>query len=268
MSRGRIAIFGCGWLGKPLAEALVADSWEVRGSTRASDLPAGVQPYHFDLRADSSPGIFGDFFAADIAIIAFPPGRSPDVETRLPAQVAVLAAAIAESATRHVIFTSSTSVYPSCNQRVDETCTLPPDKASGRALLAAESALRSSPGFDCSIVRLAGLIGPGRCPGNFLAGKTDVRGGDCPVNLIHQADVIGIVREVIAQNAWDKLFNAVADEHPARREYYTEAAHALGLQPPRFCDATTDWKIIDNGRLKSTLDFRFRFPNPATCLYA
>jgi nucleoside-diphosphate-sugar epimerase len=268
LSRGRISILGCGWLGIPLAEALVADSWSVRGSTRSSPLPPGIEPYHFDLRAGSSPEIFGDFFAADIAIIAFPPGRSPDVETRLPAQVAILAAAIAKSAIRHVIFASSTSVYPSCNQRIDESCNLPPDKASGRALIVAESALRSSPHFDCTVLRLAGLIGPGRCPGTFLAGKKDVCGGDCPVNLIHQADVIGIIREVIAQDAWGKLFNAVADEHPARREYYTEAARALGLSPPCFCESTTDWKIIDNGRLKTELDFRFRFPNPTTCLRA
>jgi nucleoside-diphosphate-sugar epimerase len=266
LSRGRIAIFGCGWLGKPLSTALLADGWSVGGSTRSSELPAGVQPFHIDLRANSSPEVFGDLFAADIAIIAFPPGRTPDVETRLPAQIASLADAIAESATRHVIFCSSTSVYPSCNQHIDESCELSPDKPSGRALLAAESALRSAHSFDCTVLRLAGLIGPGRCPGTFLAGKTDVRGGDCPVNLIHQADVIDIVRTVIAQNAWGQLLNCVADAHPLRRDYYTEAAHALGLKPPDFCESPGAWKIIDNSRLKSELNYRFRFPNPAACL--
>lgn len=266
MSRGRIAIFGCGWLGKPLATALVADDWNVRASTRSSEIPPGVLPFHIDLRTDSSPADFGDLFAADIAIIAFPPGRTPDVETRLPAQVAILAAAIAESAIRKVIFCSSTSVYPSCNQHIDESCELPPDKPSGRALLAAESALRTSQPFDCTVLRLAGLIGPGRCPGTFLAGKNDVRGGDCPVNLIHQADVIDIVRSVIARDAWGQLFNCVADTHPLRRDYYTQAAHALGLKPPNFCDEPSPWKIIDNQRLKTQLDYQFRFPDPTACL--
>lgn len=268
MSRGRIAIFGCGWLGKPLAQALLADDWQVRGSTRSHTLPEQVSPYHIDLQADSNPAIFGDFFDVDIAILAFPPGRGPDVETRLPAQAQILAAALAESACRTVIFTSSTSVYPGCNARIDESYRGTPDKASGRALLAAEGILRSSPEFSCTVLRLGGLIGPGRCPGTFLAGKRNVRGGDCPVNLIHQADVIDIVRAVIAQGAWGQLFNAVADEHPLRREYYTEAARELGLPPPSFCESATDWKIIDNARLKSELGYRFRYPNPATCLRA
>ena len=39
-------------------------------------------------------------------------------------------------------------------------------------------------------VRFAGLIGPARPPGRFLAGRTDLAGGERPVNLVQQIDCL------------------------------------------------------------------------------
>src|SRR6218665_2853154 len=75
-----ISILGCGWLGKPLGQALSQTGWHVRGSTtREENMEAiramGIHPYLLKL----DPVIEGDgreeFFQVDILVISIPPKR-------------------------------------------------------------------------------------------------------------------------------------------------------------------------------------------------
>lgn len=43
MKNKQIAIMGCGWLGAPLAEKLLAEGWEVYGSSRSLANLEGLQ---------------------------------------------------------------------------------------------------------------------------------------------------------------------------------------------------------------------------------
>ena len=118
--------------------------------------------------------------------------------------------------------------------------------------------------MDCTIVRLAGLIGPGRMPGNFLAGKQNVPGGDQPVNLIHLDDAVGILSAICLRNIRNEIFNAVAEEHPLRRDYYAAAAAALGLPPPRFAaDGGPPGKIVSGRKVRARLAYVFQHPDPS-----
>jgi hypothetical protein len=47
--------------------------------------------------------------------------------------------------------------------------------------------------FKTTVLRFGGLIGEDRNPFKFIAGRENMDNPDAPINLIHQADCIGII---------------------------------------------------------------------------
>ncbi|MBW8687079.1 SDR family oxidoreductase [Chitinophaga rhizophila] len=274
-SEQSISILGCGWLGLPLAAHLVKEGYLVKGSVTADDkmeelVTRQITPYRVmitDAGIDSND--LAGFLQSQILIVNFPPSRREDVVLYHQAQMAHLVKEIEKSPVKQVLFVSSTSVYPDVNGEVYEHEVATPTKGSGKALLAVEKMLRTNVRFMTTVIRFAGLIGYDRMPGRFLAGKKNVENGDAPINVIHQDDCIALIREIIRQQAWGEVFNACADEHPTRREYYTQAAAVAGLEVPTFA-ATADphFKIINADKIKQRLDYTFRYPDPLSLLHS
>ena len=263
-----ISVLGCGWLGYPLAKRLVQEDRQVRGSTTTKEkIPLleedGIMPFYLTLTPELSGDRIEAFFLSEILFINIPPGRRKEnVEEFHPAQVRSILDHLEGSPVKWIIFASSTSVYGSANREMTEDDAGNPDRASGRALLEAESMVIHHPGTDYTILRYGGLYGENRVPGKFMAGKKEVSGGDAPVNLIHQDDAVNIMLEVLRQQATNEIFNCVSDEHPTRRELYINAARQLDLEPPTFLDDDAPWKQISNRRLKEKLNYRFIYPDP------
>ncbi len=268
----KIAILGCGWLGLPLAKSLLAYGYKVNGSTTSTEKlkelqSAGITAYHLNFDPEARGSLISEFFDTEILILNIPPARRTDVIEWYTAQIHAIITQVKESSVKKVIFTSSTSVYPSVNGTVSEDDILVPDKSSGVALLKVEDMLRQETAFETTVLRLAGLMGPGRHPGRFLAGKKNVANPDAPVNLIHLEDCIGIIKEIIHLEVWGEIFNCCADEHPSRRDFYSLAAKNLGLEPPEFNEhAGGDFKIVDNRKLRNQLNYYFRFSDPLNAL--
>ncbi|UPK66727.1 SDR family oxidoreductase [Chitinophaga filiformis] len=264
-----ISILGCGWLGLPLAAHLVQEGYTVKGSvTQAERFEAlrqkGIAPYQVEITDTSiTSNDLAGFLESEILIINIPPSRREDVLLYHQAQMKLLLDQVLKSPAKHVIFVSSTSVYPDLNQEVTELETAPPSKDSGKALLAVEKMLRTNPHLITTIVRFAGLVGYDRLPGRFLAGKKNVENGDAPINVIHQDDCIALITGIIQQQAWGEIFNACADMHPTRREFYTLAAAKAGLELPTFAAATDPhFKIINSEKIKQRLNYSFKYPDP------
>jgi len=269
MNGKTISILGCGWLGLPLGEHLARLGYPVKGSTTSVEKyealrSKGIEPFQLTVTDEQVVADrLAEFLDADVLIVNFPPKRRDDIETYYPAQFERLLPALSASRVRHLLFVSSTSVYPDLNREVVEEETVLPDKASGKALLRAENLLLSQPGFSTTVVRFSGLIGYDRMPGRFLAGKTNVENGDAPINVIHRDDCIAILTQLIGQEVWGEVFNASADVHPTRKEFYTLAATAIGLKAPDFLpQAAYTFKIINSGKLKKRLGYAFKYPNP------
>ena len=112
--------------------------------------------------------------------------------------------------------------------------------------------------WQSTVVRLGGLIGPGRAPGRFLAGRRDLTQGDAPVNLLHLTDAVGVLRTIINQEVWGHTLNVCALTHPLRRDFYPVAATHLGLEPPTFRPDSTGGKLIDSSRLRSLVPYQFQ----------
>jgi nucleoside-diphosphate-sugar epimerase len=264
-----ISILGCGWLGLALAQSLLDKSYSVKGSTRSfahlSHLKScGIEPYYISL----NPYVIGrnirGFLSSDVLIVNFPPERREDIEAYHEAQIKSLLYELRFSQVTKVIFISSTSVYPDLNREVVEEDSISPEKLSGRALLSAECLLLSSKDLSTTVIRFGGLIGYDRKPGKFLSGRRGLRGGDSPVNLIHRDDCIGIIERIIEKDIWGETFNACADMHPRRKDYYSEQAKIGGFDPPEFDNTEkSGYKIVNSGKLKSLTGYEFKYPDPS-----
>jgi nucleoside-diphosphate-sugar epimerase len=135
-----------------------------------------------------------------------------------------------------------------------------PRTQAAKQLFQVEQLFFNAPGINTSIVRFGGLIGGARQPVKHLAGRTDLDGGNAPVNLIHKKDCIGIISSIIKQDAFGHIFNAVHPNHPKKKEYYTQKAKELDLIAPKFTktEVAPPSKQVDSIHLEDIIGYRFK----------
>ena len=255
-----ISILGCGWFGLAFAKKLVKLGYNVKGSTTTPEKltslsKENIKPYLVNFTANQI-NAETVFFDADALFICIPPKRrSVELNDYLIKIQAILSAA--ENKAKNVILISSTSVYGDENKIVNEFSETNPDTESGKVVLQAEQLIKEKHPLNFTILRFAGLIGPDRNPGRFFAGKTAVPNGLAPVNLIHQTDAVGIALAIIQNQAFGRIYNACAPQHPDRKTFYTKAAQETGLVTPQFLDEKNTWKVIESVNVPKFLDYAF-----------
>lgn len=267
----KVAIVGLGWLGMPLALSLSARGWQVTGSKTTLDgveaaRMCGIDGYQLQL----TPELVCDsddldaLLDADALVITLPARRTGDGDDfYLQAVQEIVDSALAHNIPR-IIFTSSTSVYGETEGSVKETSPLEPVTASGRVLKELETWLHDLPGTSVDILRLAGLVGPERHPGRFLAGKTNVTNGAHGVNLVHLEDVISAITLLLQAPKGGHIYNLCAPAHPTRAEFYSLMARQMNLDVPVFRTETQNGhgKLVDGNRICNELGFEYQYPNP------
>lgn len=263
----QISILGCGWLGLPLAKALLKKGFLVKGSTTSMEKisvleSAGIAPFIIRLEEEKISDSITDFLAdSQILIVDIPPKLRGNSNENFVAKIATLIPFIENSTIDKVLFVSSTSVYGEDNGLVTDETPLNPDTEGGRQLVIVESLLQKNSRFETTILRFGGLIGEDRNPVRFLSGRENIENPDAPINLIHQEDCIGIIEKIIELDSWNKTFNAVAPFHPTRKEYYTQKAADLNLALPKFVPSNTmAGKTILSDTLKNSLQYSFIKP--------
>ncbi len=267
----QISILGCGWLGLPLAKALLQNGFIVNGSTTSSEKLAvlensGIHPFQITLDSDSISGNIETFLrGSKTLIIDIPPklrGNSKDPLNALGmsfvGKIETLIPFIEKSEIESLIFVSSTSVYGDDNSIVTEETEPHPETESGNQLLHAEQLLQSNVNFKTTVLRFGGLIGEDRNPVRFLAGRTNIESPNAPINLIHQEDCLGIIMKIIEIDCWGETFNGVAPFHPSKKEYYTKKAVELDLALPEFnYHLPALGKIVLSSKAEKVLGYSF-----------
>jgi len=235
---GDVLIFGCGYLGRRVAERYRAEGHRVHAATRsharaAEFRAAGLTPVLCDV---TDPSSLENLPAAETVVHCVGLDRGSGQSMR-EVYVAGLANVLARlPAPRRLVYVSSTSVYGQRDgEEVDEAAATELGEESGRVVLEAEAVLRSSlPGSV--ILRFAAIYGPGR-----LLRAQAVRAGQplaCDperwLNLIHVEDGAAAVLAAAGRGLPGAVYN-VSDGHPVRRhDFYTHLAGLLGAPPPRF----------------------------------
>ncbi len=244
-------------MGNPLAEHFANRDYAVSLSTRSPDkldslVRDNVTPYIVDI--DNISHDCADFLRSDTLII--------NITSKTIESYQQLIAQIERSPIKQLIFVSSSSVYNTTNDIVTEDSS---NENANSLLFQIETLFRANHHFQTTILRLSGLVGYARHPGNFFANGKRIQHADAPVNLIHRDDCIGIIDAIIQQHKWDEVFNACADTHPTKRHFYSHARALLGLPAPSFADITeSEFKIVSNKKVKQLLNYQFIYPDLMT----
>jgi nucleoside-diphosphate-sugar epimerase len=237
---------GCGWLGLPLAKSFVSDGYRVHGSTTTEEKldplkEEGIVPYLISFHEDVINGDIAGFLQnIDVLVVNIPPKLRRGNRENYVKKIALLHREVKKNAVNKIIFVSSTSVYGDIKGEVTEETVPIPNTESGKQLLAAEQLFSADKNLKTTIIRFGGLIGPNRHPVTMLSGKKDISNGNAPINLIHLADCISIIRAVYENSWWNELLNGVYPDHPNKQKYYTEEAAKRNLQAPDYKEDTSN----------------------------
>jgi nucleoside-diphosphate-sugar epimerase len=262
----KISILGCGWYGIAMAKWLLAQGHKVKGSTTSAEkvpdlINAGIDPYILNLHDEQYFISRSDIFDCDILIISVPPKARNGEKNDYVEQMQRVINAIVEHQIKKVIFISSISVYGRNSHSINKHTRTEPDTYSGQLLLETEKLFKKQKNFKTTIVRFSGLVGPGRHPGNFFAGKNDIPNGLTPVNLIHLDDCIGITQAIIDRDMYGYTINACSPDHPTKSQFYTFAAEALKLEAPQFIIENKEWKLVGTDDPEFMLKYQYKVDN-------
>ncbi len=237
----RIAIFGCGWLGRALAKKLQARH-AVSGAVRSEASMRKL--YEENITAFQNPGQESAFWETDVLVVSISPRR--DYLETLKRISRFLTPSL-----KQIILLSSTSVYADLEGVVDEQSTLK-----------CESMVRQGESLFKKlfpkgvIVRLGGLMGEDRIAGQWSSKVVQ----DAAVNYIHRDDAAGIIEQLIEQNIQNEIINAVAPKHPKRSDVYKMNAEVFGFELPAFEEGKE--RVVSSEKSRTLLGYDYLFDEP------
>jgi len=259
----QISVLGCGWLGFPLAKALLQQGFKVKGSTTSVDKleslrGAGIDSYLINLDTDVAEQATADFLReSEILIINIPP-KTHLGDTSYAGKLEKLLPYIQQAEIKKVLFVSATSVYADNDGIATEDDIPNPDTSGGKELLKAEQVFTNQADFKTTVLRFSGLMGEERHPIKFLAGRENIANPDAPVNLIHLEDCIGIILKIIGKESWGEIYNGSAPSNPSRESYYTQKAIEYNLPAPKFNNEVPSvGKTISSKKVTDVLEYTF-----------
>jgi nucleoside-diphosphate-sugar epimerase len=273
---GRLAIFGAGYVGGALARRALAAGWRVvaltRNAEKADELRAlGCEVVTGELSGVDwwdAPELAGGAERVAVTVAAGGGGVAGYQRSYVDGLKSVLGwgarVRAADGVAGHLIYTSSTSVYPQGGGvRVTEADAAGGEAESTRALIEAERIAGEWPGAAATVLRLAGIYGPERVHlveqvrGGEVSGRAEAH-----LNLVYRDDIVDAL-----EAAWGAgrggVYN-VADEGAATKgEVVAWLAERLGVAAPVFTGmpaggrrAVTPDRVIVAGRSRAELGWR------------
>ncbi len=270
--------FGHGFSAQALAGPLLAEGWQVIGTTRSAEKARAIR----DTGAGAviwpgpdTPPLDG---VSHLLISAGPDEDGDPVLRSLGGEIARRADQF-----EWVGYLSTTGVYGNHDGGwVDETTPLTPTTRRGKWRKAAEEAWQAVPGLPVHIFRLAGIYGPGRGPFQKLrngSARRVIKPGQV-FSRIHVEDIAQVLQASIARPDPGAVYNLCDDDPAPPQDVIGYAAELLGVPvPPEvpFDEAEmspmarsfySDSKRVRNDRIKNELGVVLRYPTYRAALQA
>jgi nucleoside-diphosphate-sugar epimerase len=268
----RLFVFGLGYSANRFIArhgsrfTAIAGTVRTAGKTVVLPSAADVETLVFHSGA-SDPGIADHLASADALLVSVPPGTDGDPVLQAFGSV------IAASGIRRIVYLSSVGVYGDHQGAwIDETAAVHGD-GRRKARIDAENTWRAVAGDRTTILRIAGIYGPGRnALENLKAGKTHriVKPGQV-FNRIHVDDIATAIAAAF-EHPQTGTWNLCDDEPAPPQDVVTFAASLMGVKPPpeQNFDETemspmarsfyASSNRISNARLKRELGVKLAFP--------
>ena len=265
-----VLIAGCGYVGSALAERCMAANQPVWGLKRApSSLPKGVRAIAADLLDPESLASLPH----GISHVYYCVGAGAHTEEAYEAAYVrglrnLLAALEPQRSTlKRVLFTSSTGVYPQQDgEWVDEQSATEAQGFAAQALLHGEELLELS-GLPYTVVRLAGIYGPGRTWFIDQVRRGEIPFSDLPIytNRIHRDECAGALFHLESSEGAERLYLGVDDLPAPRNEVVSWLAERMGVElPTRFVSHQEGTRERTNKRCRNdklrASGFQFQYP--------
>lgn len=268
-------IFGCGYLGRRVAQRWLDAGATVRVVSRDAGRAAALRGAGFeavvaDVTQPKTLRAIGDVSTALFAV-GYDRKSQYSIEQVYVDGLAHVLDTLPDTVQR-LIYISSTGVYgASGNDWLDESSPCEPTRAGGHACLAAERLLRAHRlGQRAIILRLAGIYGPGRIPQRaaLAAGEASAPRLDSYLNLVHVDDAVTCVLAAEARSQLPNTF-VVSDGNPVRRrDYYREVLRLANLEEtlleqikPGVTDRGRGGKRVSNAKLLRELQVVLDYPD-------
>lgn len=268
-----IVIIGCGYIGTEIAALFKKKGHHVTATTRHPERLeelSKVAQRCVVLKGNDEDELIPLIVDNDVVIITVA-ADSPDLYESAYLNTAQIFRhlALEMDSPRHLIYTSSTSVYGDHHgQWVDETSELRATSENARILMEAEKQYLSLEqlGWHVCILRLSEIYGPGRelssrvknLEGNVLPGT-----GDHYTNMIHKTDC-GYAIDYALRHHLEGIYNLSDDEHPHRKDLYDTVAHMFHLPKvkwdPKHASLHNGNKRVSNHKIKAE-GFAFHHPH-------
>ncbi len=239
-----VLIFGCGWLGSQLGVALAEAGHQVYGSRRSAQslltLPPQIQPLCWDGQSQFD-SVIQALLPDSWVILAMPPAAQRDGGS---AYLESLQLVLSQSSrAKGLILCSSTGIYAGLAGLVNESAAPGPEPRAA-LLWQAEQLVRQHRAYY--ILRLAGLVGPGRHPSAFTR-RGVMAGPEQPVNLVHSHDVCRWVCQLLVMSGrnFPQVVNLSAPLLATKQDFYTAACGNAEVPAPHFVAATEPARTVD-----------------------
>lgn len=282
----RMVVFGCGYVGRALAQVALAAGAQVTALTRNQGAAAELRSLGIDVVvADLATAEWHRSIGGPVDFVVncvSSGGRT--AEAYRHSYVGGMRSILAwlrdrESPVKTFVYTSSTSVYPQSEGAVvNEETPAGEGQGNGRIIFESENLLRETPANVVRrsfVLRLAGIYGPGR---HHLL--TQLRAGARPMfgnaeqrmNLVHRDDIVAAIMACLRapDSVGSSVFN-VSDGSPVpKREIVCWLAAQLAMSVPeaafaerggRDGDNSGRDRIISSAKLQQQLAWRPQFPD-------
>ncbi len=267
------AIIGCGYIGKMAGLALKKQGGKVFVTTTSKEKIADLESFFdkvFILRGEESEKLEQVLCEMDTLLVTVAPNSKENyASTYLKTAYAIKNIVPHCRRLKHLIYTSSTSVYGDCRgETVDESWTVKGNSIHSKLLIETEQiflSLHSTIPF-ITILRLGEIYGPGR---DFLdkirpyEGATYPFSGKSFTNIIHAEDVVKAITFTFS-NVLQGIYNLVNDFHVPRKNFYQILIEKHGLKKIHFDQKSQSIhsgnKIVSNQKIKQK-GFTFIHPN-------
>ncbi|MEM1158442.1 MAG: SDR family oxidoreductase [Verrucomicrobiota bacterium] len=256
-------IVGCGYVGKPLAEALLSEGWRVGAVVKSEISSAALADQSYEVfQGDVADPLFWQ--QPDPVwkhVIYCPSTGGGGVEAyRQIHEIGLMNVLNWLPAGARLLYTSSTSVYgQSDGEVVDEDSVTEPASPSAQELVKAEHRVCDA---GQTVLRLAGIYGPER---GVLLKRLRAGGALIPqqdpkwLNLIYLTDIVSVIRHALTGKLKSGSVYNVTDNEPASyREIFQWLCDRLQLPLPDI--GTPDYfgkrgitnKRVSNQKLRNT----------------
>ncbi|MEL6479571.1 MAG: SDR family oxidoreductase [Pseudomonadota bacterium] len=259
---------GHGYSAQALSTRLLAEGWEVIGTTRSAEKAAAIRATGAEAVLWPGSDLAPLLARATHLLASAAPGAEGD-PLLLGAGAEIAAAELAWAG-----YLSTTGVYGDrAGGWVDETSPCSPATTRGQWRLAAEQAWAAT-GLPLHIFRLAGIYGPGRGPFEKVRNGTArriLKPGQV-FSRIHVADIAQILAASIARPDPGAIYNLCDNEAAPPEDVLAHAAALLGLPPPPAVDFETaemspmarsfyaESKRVSNARIREELGVTLTYP--------